>query len=109
MINAKEAAELVRSSGVEADRFIDINVAAMVERAAGKGLRSVFIFVGSLKSYSPLPTCTPVELQVIDKLKALGYDVDLVKDNANTYIPPALQNDDGTGPVYCNYGFCVKW
>ena len=109
MITAKEAKHLYDQSGEEVNSFLKNNVNVEVKTAAMAGLRNVVIYLGSLDTFSHLDQkITPLQKAVATQLIGLGYKVS-IKLYDQPYIPRGLQQDDGSGPTYQNYGLHIGW
>ena len=108
MISATEAKALYDASGKEVENWINCKVKTQVESAAKSGNRFVYIYIDAIESYMPVPNPSDLEQAVINKLISLGYVVKPMK-YGDTYVPRALLDDDGDGPLYVNYGLCVGW
>jgi hypothetical protein len=109
MLTAKEAKQLYDKSGAEVDQFLKHNVEKEVVKAANGGKRQVFIDMGSVKQFEYLHhTITPLQQAVADKLKELGYRVE-IKLDGESYVPRGLADDNGNGPTIQNYGIQIGW
>lgn len=109
MITAKEAKELCDLSGAEIEKFLKNKVGPIVTEASIAGKRQVFISLGTVPTYVRSSiTITPVQLAVVDRLKELGYRVE-IKTDGDEYVPGGLADDDGNGPEHQNYGIQISW
>lgn len=109
MITAKEAKQLYDESGAEVEQFLKQSVEQRVTYAAQGGKRQVFIDMGSVKQFEYLDrTVTPLQKAVVDKLKTLGYRVE-IKLDGDKYVPRGLADDNGNGPTIQNYGIQISW
>lgn len=107
MITAKDALELYEKSGAEVQSLLDQKIHPFVEDAATRGKRTCNVHIGSVELYRNMePTAT--ENAAVEKLKSMGYTVWIAK-YGESYVPRGLQNDDGDGPKYRNYGFIIGW
>jgi hypothetical protein len=109
MITAKEAKELYDQSGQEVADYLKHSVEKKVKEAAEGGKRQVFIDMGSVRQFEYLrSTITPLQQAVADKLKELGYRVE-IKLDGESYVPRGLADDNGNGPTIQNYGIQISW
>jgi len=109
MITAQEAKQLYDESGAEVDQFLKNEVEQKVADAAKGGKRQVFVYMGSVKQFEYLDrTVTPLQKAVADKLKTLGYRVE-IKLDGDKYVPRGLADDYGKGPTIQNYGIQISW
>jgi hypothetical protein len=109
MINAKDARVLYEKSGQEVTDFLKQKVEKEVINAANSGKRQVFIDMGSVKQFAYLQdTITPLQQAVAEKLKGLGYRVE-IKLDGESYVPRAWADDNGNGPTITNYGIHINW
>jgi hypothetical protein len=109
MITAKEAKELYDQSGQEVADYLKHSVEKKVKEAAEGGKRQVFIDMGSVRQFEYLQsTITPLQQAVADKLKELGYRVE-IKLDGESYVPRGLADDNGNGPTIQNYGIQISW
>ena len=109
MITAQEAKQLYDESGHEVEQFLKQSVEQRVTYAAKGGKRQVFIDLGSVKQFEYLDrTVTPLQQAVADKLKTLGYRVE-IKLDGDKYVPRGLADDNGNGPTIQNYGIQISW
>lgn len=109
MITAKEAKELYDQSGQEVEDYLKHSVEQRVKKAAEGGKRQVFIDIGSVKQFEYLrSTITPLQQAVADKLKELGYRVEIKLEGA-PYVPRGRADDNGNGPTIQNYGIQISW
>jgi hypothetical protein len=91
-----------------ADAYLKSKVEWLV-KAAESGKRQVFIDLGSVKQFEYLHhTITPLQHAVADKLKELGYRVE-IKLDGDKYVPRGLADDNGNGPTIQNYGIQIGW
>ena len=108
MISATEAKALYDASGKDVENWINCKVRTQVESAARSGNRFVYVHIDDIESYMPIPNHTNLEQAVMSKLISLGYVVKLTK-YGDPYVPLALLDHFGGGPLYINYGLCVGW
>jgi hypothetical protein len=109
MITANEAKQLYDESGAEVEQFLKNNVEQNVANAAKGGKRQVFVDMGSVEQFEYLDrTVTPSQKAVADKLKTLGYRVE-IKLDGDWYVPKGLADDNGNGPKIVNYGIQISW
>lgn len=109
MLTAQEAKQLYDESGAEVEQFLKQSVEQRVTYAAKGGKRQVFIDMGSVKQFEYLAnTITPLQQAVADKLKSLGYRVEIRLDG-DKYVPRGLADDNGNGPTIQNYGIQIGW
>jgi putative transposon-encoded protein len=109
MISAKEAKELYDQSCTEVEAFLKQTVEPKVTEAAKRGHRHVFIHLDASASFEILDKMvTPVQNSAMVKLKELGYQAQVTFDGEK-YVPRGLANDDGSGPLYQNYGIQIGW
>lgn len=109
MITAKEAKELYDQSGQEVADYLKHSIEQRVKSAAEGGKRQVFIDMGSVRQFEYLrSTITPLQQAVADKLKELGYRVE-IKLDGESYVPRGLADDNGNGPTIQNYGIVIGW
>lgn len=106
MISAKEAKAIYDESGAEATALLN-QFEEPIRNAAREGKRNVFCHLGCNETYVRLEA-TPLQKQVMDKLSALGYRVQMCKDGGE-FIPRGLADDDGNGPKHYIYGFAIHW
>lgn len=109
MISAEEAKKLYDDSGHEVELFIKNNVEKFVIGAAKSGKRNLTVFLGSCGPYDSIDrVVTPLNKAVESKLKALGYTV-FIGCYGNKYVPIALSDEDGNGPIHQNFGLHISW
>ena len=108
MITAAEAKTLYDQSGVEVDKYLHYNIEPEVKAAATSGNRTVFHFIGTHDVFTH-PRPDPLHTRIIEKLRALGYTVQWLDSEGESYVPLGLADDDGDGPAYTNYGIRITW
>ena len=108
MITAAEAKTLYDQSGVEVDKYLHYKIEPEVKAAATSGNRTVFHFIGSRDVFTH-PRPDPLQTRIIEKLRALGYTVQWLDSEGESYVPRGLADDDGNGPSYTNYGIRITW
>lgn len=108
MITAAEAKTLYDQSGVEVDKYLHYKIEPEVKAAATSGKRTVFHFIGSRDVFTH-PRPDPLQTRIIEKLRALGYTVQWLDSEGESYVPRGLADDDGNGPSYTNYGIRITW
>lgn len=112
MITAAEARELTANSDTAINTLMK-EVEKIIRTAADQGKNSAFIDDDQAKLWSAVPvhlnpSPNTFQLAVITRLGQLGFSVRFMADG-DPYIPRALLNDDGTGPMHCNVGLYVSW
>ena len=109
MITAREAKELYDQSGQEITDYLKYTVEKEVVKAANGGKRQTIIHLSNLDTFRHLDqVITPLQKAVVEKLKELGYRAD-IKLYGDPYIPRALADDGGRGPLHRNYGIHLEW
>ena len=108
MITAKDAKALYDKSGEEVRSFLKNNLEKKITEAATAGNREYIHHIGAERDVYHAPQPSTVERGVLDELKKLGYSVKYEK-YGEEYVPRGLADDDGTGPMYRNYGIIIKW
>lgn len=108
MITAAEAKTLYDQSGVEVDKYLHYKIEPEVKAAATSGKRTVFHFIGSRDVFTH-PRPDPLQTRIIEKLRELGYTVQWVETEGESYVPRGLADDDGNGPSHTNYGIVITW
>ena len=106
MISAKEAKALYDASGAESDAML-ATLEPYIIAAAKEGKQHCFVLIGSEEAWKTIKV-TPIQHQVCDKLNKLGFRVSISKHGSG-YVPRGLADDDGNGPKYENYGYCIGW
>lgn len=109
MITAAEAKTLYDQSGVEVDKYLRNNIEIEIKVAASSGNRTVFHFIGTRDVDTCPPRPDPLQTRIIEKLRALGYTVQWIDSDSESYVPLGLADDDGEGPSYTNYGIQIAW
>ena len=112
MITAKEAKQLYDESGAagaEVAEYLKHHVEQKIIDAAKGSKRFVFVDLGAVGPYEYVDNkLTPLDRAVVDKLVELGYRARVCNSGAK-YVPRGLAEDDGSGPLYQNYGIHVGW
>ena len=107
MITAAEAKTLYDQSGVEVDKYLH-KIEPEIKAAAISGKRTVFHFIGSRDVFTH-PRPDPLQTRIIEKLRELGYTVQWLDSEGESYVPRGLADDDDEGPSYTNYGIQIAW
>lgn len=107
MISAKEAFSLYEQSGANLKKFLDQDVEPKIKDAASRGLRKIFVDLGSCETWAN-PTIDVVHKSAFKELSSLGYTVSFGKDGV-PYVPRGLSDDNGEGPRHINYGIHIGW
>ncbi len=108
MITADEAKTLYDQSGVEVDKYLQHKIEPEIKAAATSGNRTVFHYAGSRNVYTH-PRPDPLQTRIIEKLRALGYTVQWLDSEGESYVPLGFSDDGGDGPSYTNYGIRITW
>jgi len=109
MITAKEAKELYDLSGQEIADYLKYTVEKEVVKAAKGGKRQTIIHLASLETFRHLDqVITPLQKGVVARLNELGYRTE-IKLYDVPYIPNALVDDGGHGPLHQNFGIVISW
>lgn len=108
MITAAEAKALYDDSGVEVAKYLQYKIEPEVKAAATSGKRTVFHYVGSCDMFT-YPRPDPLQNRIIEKLRELGFTVQWLDSDGESYVPRGLADDDGNGPSYTNYGIQIAW
>jgi hypothetical protein len=109
MLTAKEAKDLHNNSSIAVADFLKEFVEEQVKHAATSGKRSVNIYLGAIEITSEIiGNLTPMHTAAIDTLRELGYSAGSSYFD-KSYVPFALEDDSGNGPLYINYGILVGW
>ena len=58
-------------------------------------------------AHNPRPD--PLQTGIIEKPRALGYTVQWLESEGESYVPRGLADDAGDGPSYTNYGIRITW
>lgn len=109
MITAAEAKTLYDQSGVEVDNYLRHNIELEIKVAASSGNRTVFHFIGTRDILTRPPRPDPLQTRIIEKLRALGYTVQWLDSEGESYVPLGFSDDGGDGPSYTNYGIRITW
>jgi len=106
MITAQEAKVLYDKSGSEVQDYLTHNIEKQIVSRSESGERYYTHHLGSCE-YEP-PKLSPLLEGVMAELKRLEYRVMYV-NFGEKYVPRGLAEDDGTGPLFQNYGFTISW
>ena len=104
MITADETKTLYDQSGAEVDKYLHHKIEPEI-KAATSGNHTVFHFIGSRDVFTH-PRPDPLQTRIIEKLRALGYTVQWMDSDDETYVPLWRADD---GPSYTNYGIQIAW
>lgn len=109
MITAKEAKDIAISSDSVLDRELE-KIEQGIKAEAAKGKQRLLAYDHT--TWDSVPAGTPVQpttlqSRIITKLREQGFGAAIVADA--TYVPAALQEDDGTGPAHTNHVLYVTW
>lgn len=107
MITAGQARALYDASGTEVDEFIEAKCSKQVKDAANTGKRIYTVHLESVAAYT-YPASTPLQKNVIAKLKSLGYTA-VFGFYDEAYVPRGLADDAGEGPEHRNLGITISW
>ena len=106
MITAKEARALYNQCGAEAERFL-ANIEPKIIESAKLGKRSVFFHIDS-EEVSKLIYSTPLQVQVLDRLYRMGYNIQFTR-YGESYVLRGLADNDGNIPIHTNCGLAIHW
>lgn len=109
MITAAEAKTLYDQSDVEVDKYLRNKIEIEIKVAASCGYRTVFHFIGARDIFTHPPRPDPLQTRIIEKQRALGYTVQWLDSDGESYVPLGLADDDDEGPSYTNYGIQIAW
>lgn len=114
MISASTCRQIVELSDATVDKILE-RLSPKVEAAATAGKRTYSIYEDGLwegvnVTFGASPKPTPLQLRVIEKLKAHGFLSAKLSADGDKYIPRGLADDfDGTGPDYQNFCIVISW
>ena len=108
MLTAQEAKKIALNTEKVVDDKILNDFMPRIKTCAEKGEFSCFIDMGAIPFYEVIPDLSALETRVVEKLKSLGYQVDYSKEGSS-YVPRGLQDDNGDGTQYQNFGFTINW
>lgn len=106
MITAQEAKALYDKSGAEIQDYLTHNIEKQIVNQSESGKREYIHHLGSYEH--GLPKMSPLLEDIMEELRRLEYRVMYVNFGAK-YVPRGLAEDDGTGPLFQNYGFIISW
>lgn len=105
MLSAKEAAK--KYDELYSINKVMSNIEYCILKAINEKKRECYFYLDAIEKYSQLPQSPKTEM-IVEELRNLGYQVELTT-YGSSYVPAGLQDDDGNGPPYINYGLKISF